>query len=211
MAVMGLAARPGRGVRPSTTLTERGGPPDSGHAGPEPPSRGCSRPSIYIRRFFEGQFSVSPGGELDRSTCGSARDVLPGSVQFSVAGSVQFSVAIDSRNRSPGPRPRSCSIRSAIWTCRNWRPLSFPGASGVTARPPATSFRSDCRAAQRDRVLAGVKPLRNAAQLSWKQLGGNGADRYTARLRLREANRCCGTVCRIHGGPSKCPHSGHRR
>ncbi len=27
-----------------------------------------------------------------------------------------------------------------------------------------------------------------------------GVPRYTARLGLREANRCCGTVCRIHGG-----------
>ena len=38
------------------------------------------------------------------------------------------------RNPSPGPRPRSCSSRSANWTCRNWRLSSCPGASGVTAR-----------------------------------------------------------------------------
>ena len=31
------------------------------------------------------------------------------------------------------------------------------------------------------------------------------ADRYTARLRLREANRCCGTVCRIHRRPVEVP------
>ncbi len=43
------------------------------------------------------------------------------------------------RNPSPGPRPRSCSSRSAIWICRYWRLSSCPGASGVTARPPATA------------------------------------------------------------------------
>ena len=43
------------------------------------------------------------------------------------------------RHPSPGPRPRSCSSRSASWTCRYWRPSSCPGASGVTARPPATA------------------------------------------------------------------------
>ena len=37
------------------------------------------------------------------------------------------------------PRPRSCSSRSAIWICRYWRLSSCPGASGVTARPPATA------------------------------------------------------------------------
>ena len=75
--LMGLAARPGRGVPAVHDATGRGGPPDSGHTGPEPPSRGRSRSSICIRRFFEGQFSVSPGEKLDRSTYGSAREVLP--------------------------------------------------------------------------------------------------------------------------------------
>ena len=34
---------------------------------------------------------------------------------------------------------RSCSSRSAIWICRCWRLSSCPGASDVTARPPATA------------------------------------------------------------------------
>ena len=34
------------------------------------------------------------------------------------------------------------------------------------------------------------------------------ANRYTARLRLREANRCCGTVYRIHGGAVEVPGLG---
>ena len=37
------------------------------------------------------------------------------------------------RDALPDPRPRSCSSRSAIWTCRYWRLSSCPGASGVTA------------------------------------------------------------------------------
>ena len=97
------------------------------------------------------------------------------------------------RNRWPGPRPRSCSSRSAIWICRYWRLSSCPGASGVTANAPAKEVDAEhasarqnaqlrrtpdsanprCRAGQRDRVLTGVKarrcatpPLRGAAALT---------------------------------------------
>ena len=49
---------------------------------------------------------------------------------------------------------------------------------------------------------------RNGAWLSWKHSGEMVANRYTARLRLREANRCCGTVYRIHGGAVEVPGLG---
>ena len=38
-----------------------------------------------------------------------------------------------------GSATAECSSRSAIWICRYWRLSSCPGASGVTARPPATA------------------------------------------------------------------------
>ena len=47
------------------------------------------------------------------------------------------------RNRLPGPRPRSCSSRSAIWTCRYWRLSSCPEASGVTASAPANRLPTE--------------------------------------------------------------------
>ena len=70
---MGLAARPGRSVpayhdahgdAADRRIRER--------AEPEPPSQEVQSVSttesslwIYIRRFFGGQFSVSPGGQYD--------------------------------------------------------------------------------------------------------------------------------------------------
>ena len=59
---------------------------------------------------------------------------------------------------------------------------------------------------------AGARvPLRNGAWLSWKHSEEMVANRYTARLRLREANRCCGTVYRIHGGAVEVPAPGDAR
>ena len=68
------------------------------------------------------------------------------------------------RHPSPGPRPRRCSIRSAIWTCRYWKLSSRPGASGVTARPPATSFR--LAATKRSWAPASGKPSMTAGSCS---------------------------------------------
>ena len=61
------------------------------------------------------------------------------------------------RNPSPGPRPRGCSSRSAIWTCRYWRPSNCPGASGVTARGSLPGGR--------ERVAAGRPACQRAAHV----------------------------------------------
>ena len=96
--------------------------------------RPCLAPSIIARRPLSSECSGGP---------------------FSSGHGVPFHVAATTwhcrtstgsggthcRNPSPGPRPRSCSSRSAIWICRYWRLSSCPGASGVTARPPATASR----------------------------------------------------------------------
>ena len=55
-------------------------------------------------------------------------------------------------------------IRSAIWTCRYWRLSSRPGASGVTARPPATSFR--LAATKRSQAPASGRPSMTAGSCS---------------------------------------------
>ena len=47
------------------------------------------------------------------------------------------------RNRLPGPRPRSCSSRSASWICPYWRLSSCPEASGVTASAPANTLPTE--------------------------------------------------------------------
>ena len=61
------------------------------------------------------------------------------------------------RNPSPGPRPRGCSSRSAIWTYRYWRPSNCPGASGVTARGSLPGGR--------ERVAAGRPACQRAAHV----------------------------------------------
>ena len=117
------------------------------------------------------------------------------------------------RHPSPGPRPRRCSSRSASSICRSWRQSSFPGGSGVTAEPPATSFRlvattRRCRAHQHDRVLAGVKarrfappPLRGADGLDAGCAHGPRRSCPTAQGTLRQEGQKSDVLTENWGGP----------
>ena len=98
--------------------------------------------------------SVPPAGgpEVAAEAVGRRGADAPGA-----AGPVSGVAGRVARNPSPGPRPRSCSSRSAIWTCRYWRPLSCPGASGVMARGSLPGGR--------ERVAAGRPACQRAARV----------------------------------------------
>ena len=86
------------------------------------------------------------------------------------------------RNPLPGPQRRSYSRRFAIWTCRNWRLSSCPGASGGTARPPGDgSGRRTRRGAgrrQREPLMpSGHAPRLGSAPQGTRQLVGRSVPR----------------------------------
>ena len=85
-----------------------------------------SRTGAASRRPSAGVVVVRRAGPLQRGTGRACRRSMSSTsgAEPPVTGPLRNGV------KWSGPRPRSCSIRSAIWTCRYWRRLSFPGGFG---------------------------------------------------------------------------------
>ena len=102
----------------------------------------------------------------------------------------------------------SCSSRSATWICRCWRLSSCPGASGVTARPPATSFR--LVSTKRSQAPASGRPSMTAGSCSPVRTRPAGRTAAVGRSVPRscgtaDVSTCCARPSLRYGPPGDTP------